>query len=111
MTAIGKSFQSDVAPIANATTIHAEQLALTKLHSELGDTETKLRAIIPPTAIQADHTRLVAAIGEFESELAPLIAKLKSGAITKLSAIPLPKGESDIYNAVAAINKAGYSIG
>lgn len=111
MTVIGKTFQREVALIATAPTIRAEQLTLTRLEGELGVTETKLRAIVPPAPIQADHARLVEAIGEFEAELGPLIAKLKSGAITDLGTIPVPKGEKDIFNAVAAINKAGYNIG
>jgi hypothetical protein len=111
VSVIGKTFGIDIAPVGASTTVHAAALALAKLQGELPVLDRKLRAITPPAAIKADHARLVKAIGEFGSELGPLIAKLRSGAIKTVSAIPAPKGQRDISNAVAAINKAGYNIG
>lgn len=112
VTLIGKTFGTDVGLVSGATTVPAAALALAMLRSQLAVIDKQLNGITPPTAIKADNTRLVNAIREFENELGPVIAKLKSGAIKTISAIPSSfKGQSDIASAVAAINKAGYNIG
>lgn len=98
--------------VSAATSVPAAALALTKLRNQLAVIDKQLNGITPPTAIKADDARLVKAIREFENELGPVIAKLKSGAIKTLSSIPSSfKGQGDIASAVAAINKAGYNIG
>ena len=112
VTLIGKTFGTDVGLVSAATSVPAAALALTRLRNQLAVIDKQLNGITPPTAIKADNTRLVNAIREFENELGPVIAKLKSGAIKTLSSIPSSfKGQGDIASAVAAINKAGYNIG
>lgn len=111
VTLIGKTFGTDVGLVSAATTVPAAALALARLRAQLAVIAKQLNRITPPTAIKADNARLVNAIREFENELGPVIAKLKSGAIKTLSSIPSSfKGQSDIASAVAAIDKAGYNI-
>lgn len=110
MTAIGKSFGTALGQFGSPKTAHEAQLAATKLQSEIGTIDTALGAITPPAPIRADHARLVAAIGEFERELGPVISTLKTGDTAVLKSVSTLKGLQDVDSAVAAISKAGYSI-
>jgi len=111
MTAIGKSFAADLNPLATANTAQEAQFALTKVQGELAAADKSLGAIRPPAPIKADHARLVAAMGEFGSELGSVIAKLKTGDMKALSSVGSLKGLKEIESAVQVIGKAGYKIG
>jgi len=111
VSVIGKTFGIDIAPVGATTTVHAAALALAKLQGELPVLDRKLRAITPPAAIKADHAGLVKAIGEFGSELGPVITKLKTGDMKALSSVGSLKGLKEIESAVQVIGKAGYKIG
>lgn len=110
MTAIGKSFGTALGQFGSPKTAHKAQLAATKLQSEVGTIDVALGAITPPAPIKADHARLVAAVGEFERELGPVIATLKSGDTAVLKSVSTLKGLQDVDSAVEAISEAGYSI-
>ena len=110
MVAIGKSFGADFDPLSAANTAHKAQLSLTKIQGELAATEEKLASITPPAPVKAEHARLVAAVGEFESELGPVIAKLKTGDLNALGSVTSLKGFKDIDKALQAIVNAGYDI-
>lgn len=111
MTAVGKSFASDLSGLATANTASKAQLALTKVQGELAAMDKMLGAVTPPAPVKADHVRLVAAVGELESELGPVIAKLKTGDLTALGSVGSLKGLKDVDSAVRAIGEAGYDIG
>lgn len=111
MTAIGKSLASELGALATASTAREAQLALTKAQGELAATDKKLGALIPPAPIKADHVRLVGAVGELESELGPLIARLRTGDLHALGSVGSLEGLKDVRSAVQAIGNAGYDIG
>lgn len=111
MSVVGKRFASDINALATANTASSAQRVLMKVQGELAATDTELRAITPPAPIKADHARLVAAMGELERELGPVIARLKSGDLSALGSVGSLKGLKGIDGAVVAIGKAGYDIG
>jgi hypothetical protein len=111
MTAIGKSFVSDLGVLGTAKTADEAELALVKVQGELAATDKRLGAIAPPAPIKADQARLVAAMGELGRELGPVIAMLKTGDLNALGSVGSLRGLRDIDGAVRAIGKAGYAIG
>jgi hypothetical protein len=83
---------------------------LTTVQAALRKAAGQLEAITPPSAVRADHDRLVKAFGELASGVGPLIAKLKSGNIGSTGDPLSFKGVADARAAIAALGAAGYKV-
>ena len=84
---------------------------LTKGHVSLVAVTSRLKAIKPPAAVATDHAKLMKATVQLNTEILPVIAKLRQGylvAADKLLSLP---GIKKVSAAVVALKKDGYSIG
>ena len=72
--------------------------------------QRELAAMAPPPPIAAAHARLARAIGDFATELGPLIARLDRGDLAALATLTALPALREIGAATGTIVKAGYRI-
>ena len=111
MKAIGRSLSTSLNSLGSATTAAKAATALTAVQTDLRKAADRIESITPPVPIKTQHAQLAKAVRDFADELDPVIAKLKTGAMTALQTVPNLKGLQEIQTASTAIASKGYKIG
>jgi hypothetical protein len=111
MKTIGRSLSTSLNSLGAATTAAKAAAALTAVQTDLRKAADRIESITPPQQIKTQHAQLAKAVRDFADELDPVIAKLKTGAMTALQTVPTLKGLQEIQTASTAIANKGYKIG
>jgi hypothetical protein len=111
MQTIGRSLSKSLSSLGAATTAARAAVALTAVQTDLRKAADRIESITPPAPIKTQHAQLAKAVRDFADELDPVIAKLKTGAMTALQTVPNLKGLQEIQTASTAIANKGYKIG
>ena len=110
MVKIGRELSADLQPVYEAASATAAAAALTVGQRKLGEAEAQLAALVPPTPVQADGAKLVAALKQYIAALGPVISALKRGDPTAIASLITIKGFAAIQQESKAITAAGYAI-
>jgi soluble cytochrome b562 len=111
MKAIGSSLSSSLNSLNSATNAAKAATALTAVQTDLRAAADRIDAITPPKPVKTEHAKLEKGVRDFADELTPVIAKLKAGTMSALSAVGTLKGLQEIQTASGAIANKGYKIG
>jgi hypothetical protein len=110
MTRIGHRLSADFISLGSPTTAREAAAGLTRIQAEVRAAQHELASMVPPTRIRAAHERLTGAIGDFATELGPLIARLDRGDVAALATLTALPAFREIGAATGTIVKAGYRI-
>jgi hypothetical protein len=110
MTRIGHRLSADINALGSPTTAREAAAGLTRIQAEVRAAQRELASMAPPTPIRAAHERLTRAIGDFATELGPLIARLDRGDLAALATLTAVPAFREIGAATGTIVKAGYRI-